>query len=248
MLTHQIGLEQRSFWRNPETAFFTFFLPIGLLVIFGAISGDEKIPGRPDLDGLTLFVPGIVAFGVIVAAYGNLAATVAIRRAQGVLKRVRATPLSPTLYLGGHLVSVVLTTLVVAVTTMVLGRVVFGIAPRAGAVPALVVVLALGITCFAALGLAISTAIRNPEAAGAITNGTYLPLALVSGTFNGSLTLPAWLDRVVSLFPIKAMTDSLKALYDPASSGPSLTNVLVLVAWTIIGMVLARRYFRWDPS
>ena len=248
LLAHQVGLEQRSFWRNPETAFFTFFLPVGLLLIFGAISGDEKIPGRPELNGLTLFVPGIVAFGVIVAAYGNLAATVAIRRAQGVLKRVRATPLSPTVYLGGHLLSVLVTSMVVATTTIVLGRVVFDVAPRSGVVPMLVAVLALGITCFAALGLAISNAIRNPESAGAITNGTYLPLALVSGTFSGSLTLPVWLDHVVSLFPIKAMTDSLKALYDPAASAPSLTNVLVLAAWTIIGMVLARRYFRWDPT
>lgn len=248
MLRQQVGLEQRSFWRNPETAFFTFFLPVGLLLIFGAISGNDKIPGRPDLDGLTLFVPGIVAFGVIVAAYGNLAATIAIRRAQGVLKRVRATPLSPTVYLGGHLVSVLVTSLVVAMTTIALGRLVFGVAPRAGSVPELVAVLALGIACFAALGLAISSAIRNPESAGAITNGTYLPLALVSGTFSGSLTLPVWLDRIVSLFPIKAMTDSLKALYDPASAGPSLANVLVLVVWTIIGMVLARRYFRWEPS
>ena len=248
LLAHQVGLEQRSFWRNPETAFFTFFLPIGLLLIFGAISGDQKIPGRPELDGLTLFVPGILAFGIIVAAYGNLAATVAIRRGQGVLKRVRATPLSPTVYLGGHLCSVLVTSLLIAVTTVVLGRLVFGVAPRPGAVPALIAVLSLGITCFAALGLAISGAIRNPEAAGAITNGTYLPLALVSGTFEGSMHLPHWLDVIVSVFPIKALTDSLKALYDPASSGPTLASVLVLVTWTIIGMVLARRYFRWDPT
>jgi ABC-type multidrug transport system permease subunit len=219
-----------------------------LLLIFGAISGDEKIPGRPELDGLTLFVPGILAFGIIVAAYGNLAATVAIRRGQGVLKRVRATPLSPTLYLSGHLCSVLMTSLLIALTTILLGRLVFDVAPRPGVAPVLVAVLTLGITCFAALGLAISGAIRNPEAAGAITNGTYLPLALVSGTFNGTMHLPPWLDVVVSAFPIKALTDSLKALYDPASSGPSLASVLVLATWTIIGMVLARRYFRWDPT
>ena len=248
VLMRQVGLEQRSFWRNPEAAFFAFFLPIGLLLIFGTISGDDKVPGRPELDGLTLFVPGILAFGIIVAAYGNLAATVAIRRGEGVLKRVRGTPLSPTLYLAGQLCSVLITSLLIALTTIVLGRLVFGVAPKADAVPMLVAVLALGITCFAALGLAISGAIRNPEAAGAITNGTYLPLALVSGTFSGALHLPPWLDVIVSAFPIKALTDSLKALYDPISSGPSVANVLVLVSWTIIGMVLARRYFRWDPT
>ena len=248
VLLRQVALEQRSFWRNPETAFFTFFLPVGLLLIFGTISGDDKIPGRPDLNGLTLFVPGILAFGIIVAAYGNLAATVAIRRGQGVLKRVRATPLSPTVYLGGHLCSVLATSLLIALATIVLGKLAFGVAPRPDAIPSLLAVLTLGITCFAALGLAISSAIRNPEAAGAITNGTYLPLALVSGTFSGALHLPRWLDLIVSAFPIKALTDGLKAVYDPASAGPSLASVLVLAVWTIIGIGLARRYFRWDPT
>lgn len=248
LLVHQVGLEQRTFWRNPETAFFTFFLPVGLLLIFGAIGGDDKIPGRPELKGLTLFVPGILAFGIIVAAYGNLAATIAIRRGQGVLKRIRATPLSPTVYLSGHLVSVLLTSLLIAVTTIVLGRVVFGVAPQPSGWATLALVLTLGITCFAALGLAISGVIRNPEASGAVTNGTYLPLALVSGTFSGHLSLPSWLDHVVGAFPIKAMTDGLKSAYDPAAHGPSISSVLVLVVWTIIGMVLARRYFRWEPT
>ena len=248
LLAHQVGLEQRAFWRNPETAFFSFFLPVGLLLIFGAIGGNDKIPGRPELKSLTLFVPGILAFGIIVAAYGNLAATVAIRRSEGVLKRVRATPLSPTVYLSGHLLSVVATSLLIAVVTIVLGRVAFGVAPRVEGLPALAVTLTLGITCFAALGLAVSGLIRRADAAGAITNGTYLPLALVSGTFESQLNLPSWLDHIVSAFPIKAMTDGLKASYDPAAHGLSASSVLVLAAWTIIGMVLARRFFRWDPT
>ena len=43
----QVRLEQRAFWRNPQSAFFTFALPVGLLLIFGAISSGETIPGRP---------------------------------------------------------------------------------------------------------------------------------------------------------------------------------------------------------
>jgi len=248
LLLHQIGLEQRSFWRNPETAFFSFFLPVGLLLIFGAISSGDKIPGRPDLKALTFFVPGILAFGIIVAAYGNLAATIAVRRSEGVLKRVRATPLSPTMYLSGHLFSVLTTSLLIALATIVLGRVAFGVAPPARGISSLAVTLTLGITCFAALGLAVSGLIRRADAAGAITNGTYLPLAMVSGTFSGQLSLPSWLDHLVSAFPIKAMTDGLKTSYDPAAYGLSASSVLVLVAWTIIGMVLARRFFRWDPN
>ena len=248
LLLHQIGLEQRAFWRNSEAAFFTFAMPVGLLLIFGAVSGDNKVPGRPDIHGLTLFVPGILAFGIIVAAYGNLAGTIAMLRADGVLKRIRATPLSPGMYLAGQLASVLATCLAIALTTVVLGRLAFDVAPRAGGALPLVGVLTLGIVCFSALGLAISTVIPTANASGAITNGTYLPLALISGTFDSGFKLPAWLDHVVSALPIKALTDSLRAGYDPASHGPAIGSVLVLAAWTMIGIVVAHRYFRWEPS
>ncbi len=247
LLAHQVKLEQRAFWRNPEAAFFTFLLPVGLLLIFGATSSGDHVPGRPDLDPLTLFVPGILAFGIIVAAYSTLAATISTLRAEGVLKRMRATPLAPGTYLAGQLTSIVLTSLLVAVTTIGLGRAVFGIAPQLSRVPLLLFTLTLGITCFAALGLAISGLIRRPESAGAITNGTYLPLALVSGTFSSGLSLPSWLDHIVSAFPIKALTTSLRAAYDPAAGVP-IAALLVMAAWAMIGVVLARRYFRWEPS
>lgn len=248
LLLRQARLEQLAFWRNPESAFFTFAMPVGLLLIFGATSGEDKIPGRPDLPGLTLFVPGILAFGIIVAAYGNLAATIAILRTDGVLKRIRATPLPAGTYLAGQLASALATSLLIAVTTIALGRVAFDVAPRVSALAPLTVTLTLGITCFAALGLAISAFIPNGNAAGAITNGTYIPLALVSGTFNSGLHLPAWLDTTVTALPIKALTDGLRAGYDPAADSWPISSLAVLAAWSALGIVLAHRYFRWEPS
>jgi ABC-2 type transport system permease protein len=247
LLLHQVGLEQRGFWRNPEAAFFTFALPVGLLLIFGAVSGDDKIPGRPDIHGLTLFVPGILAFGIIVAAYGNLAATITVLRSDGVLKRIRATPLPPSIYVAGQLVSVLVTSLAIAIATVLLGRLAFGVAPRTGGAAPLLVSLTLGIVCFAALGVAVSSFIPTASASGPITNGTYLPLALVSGTFNSRLSLPHWLDRIVSALPIKAMTDGLRAGYDPAARGIPRGDVIVLAVWGAIGVALAVRRFRWEP-
>jgi ABC-2 type transport system permease protein len=244
---HQVRLHQRSFWRNPETAFFNFAMPLCVLLIFGATASNDAIPGRDDVKVLTLFVPGILAFAVVVIAYGNLAATIALQRADGVLKRLRATPLNPALYLGGQLLSVLATTLLSSAATIALGGAAFRALPRAATIPQLVIILSLGIACFAALGLAISAAIPTADAAGAITNGTYLPLAMVSGMFSATLHLPPVLDTVVSAFPLKALADGLRSAYDPAAHGFPVGNAVVLTAWTVAGIALALRFFRWEP-
>jgi ABC-2 type transport system permease protein len=247
LFLHQVGLEQRAFWRNPQSAFFTFAMPIGLLLIFGSIAGHETVPGRPGVRALALLVPGFLAFGIIVAAYGNLAGTVAMLRADGVLKRIRATPLQPGMYLAGQLGSVLATSLVIAVSSVALGRLAFGVAPRAGGALLLAGGLTLGVVCFASLGLAITAAIPTADAAGPVTNGTYVPLAIISGTFSDRLVLPRWLDHVVSALPVKAFTETLRAGYDPTRHALPIGNLAVLAVWAVIGIVLARRYFRWDP-
>jgi ABC-2 type transport system permease protein len=247
LLGAQVALHQRSFWRNPESAFFNFSMPLGVLLLFGATSGNDLVPGRSDVRVLTLFVPGILAFAVVVVAYGNLAASLALQRADGVLKRLRATPLAPMLYLSSQLVSTVVTALLVSVATIALGGAVYGALPRAAAIPHLLVVLALGISCFAALGIAISAAIPTADSAGAITNGTYLPLAMVSGMFSATLHLPRGIDAVIGLFPLKALADGLRSTYDPAASGMPTGDALVLALWTVAGLLIARRWFRWEP-
>lgn len=247
LLSHQVRLHQRSFWRNPESAFFNFAMPLGVLLIFGATTTNSIVPGHGNVRVLTLFVPGILAFAVVVITYGNLAATIALQRADGVLKRIRATPLNPTLYLGGQLISVLATTLLISAATIALGAAAFDAVPRTAAIPQLVIVLALGIACFAALGIAVSAVIPTADAAGAITNGTYLPLAMVSGMFSATLHLPRAFDIVVSAFPLKALADGLRSAYDPAAHGLPVANIAVLAIWTIAGTTAARQYFRWEP-
>jgi ABC-2 type transport system permease protein len=242
-----VRLNQRSFWRNPEAAFFSFAMPLGVLLIFGATTGNDVVPDRHGTRMLTLFVPGILAFAVVVVAYGNLAATIALQRADGVLKRIRATPLNPPLYLAGQILSVLATTLLISAATIAAGGLAFEALPRGEAIPQLLVVLALGIACFAALGIAISAAIPTADSAGAITNGTYLPLAMVSGMFSATLHLPGALDTIVSAFPLRALADGLRSAYDPAANSLPVHPMVVLLVWMVAGVALAHRFFRWEP-
>lgn len=246
LASYQTWLEQRSFWRNPEYVVFTFALPPALLIVVGSTKTWQPIPGT-HVSSIALFVPSVLAFGVAVAAYGNLATRIAILRSDGVLKRIRTTPLRPATYLAAQLMSTLATTLLVAVSTMVLGLAAYGVAPSASGGLLLILGLLIGITCFASLGLALSTVIRNADVASPIVNVTYLPVAIVSGVFDPSMTLPGWLSGIVGLLPVKPLANILEDTYSPVAHPFPAGDLAVLACWAVAGVLVALRWFRWQP-
>ncbi|MDX6714468.1 MAG: type transport system permease protein, partial [Baekduia sp.] len=91
---YQFRLERRMFWRNPSAAFFNFLLPLLFLALFGAIfSGNQK--------DLNVIVPGIAGMSIMSTTFSALAMNLTFLREQGVLKRIRGTPLPEGSYLLG---------------------------------------------------------------------------------------------------------------------------------------------------
>jgi ABC-2 type transport system permease protein len=246
LVAHQTRLEQRAFWRNPEYAALTFALPLLILLVLGATIAGQVQPGS-SLKETALFVPGMLAFGLIVAAYVNLASRIAVLRTTGVLKRVAATPLRPGAYLAAQLASTFVTTALIAAAAMIAGAVAFRAVPQPGGVPALLLGLCLGTICFTALAVAVSAVIPGAEAAGPVTLASYLPFALLSGVFSTTLTLPGWLDHGLAAFPVLALVDILRAGYAPGHYPFPAAAAAVLAAWTLLGLALARRFFSWQP-
>src|SRR3954464_6698893 len=82
------------FWRNPTAAFFNFFLPLLFLALFGAIFGGNQ-------STLNIIVPGIAGMSLMSTTFTALAMNMTFLREQGVLKRMRGTPLPSGAYLSG---------------------------------------------------------------------------------------------------------------------------------------------------
>jgi ABC-2 type transport system permease protein len=227
------------FWRNPSAAFFNFFLPLFFLAMFGAIFAGEQA----DLD---VIVPGIAGMAVMSTTFTALAMNLTFLREQGILKRMRGTPMPPSAYLGalaGH--AITNTALQVALITLA-GGVLFDTGwPRDYA--ALAVFVAVGAACFAALGVALSHAIPNADSAPAYVNAVFLPVIMISGVFYDSEDAPGVLHSIAEALPLKHLVDGLSgAMVKGVGLGGHATALLVLGLWGAVGAVLAVRGFSWD--
>jgi ABC-2 type transport system permease protein len=248
MVGFQVRWEQKSYWRNPAAAVFTFAFPLLFLVIFTALNGN----GTVDLSGgevkfAQYYVPAIIAFGLISACYTNLAFTVCTRRENGLLKRARGTPLSPSVYLCGIVGNAIVVALILTSLIVALGVMVYGVT-FPGRYLALVIAVVVGAFCFGALGIAVSTFVPNEDAAPAIINFVLFPLLFISGTF-GPVSSDSALGRVAVVFPVRHLVQAMVHVFDPFAGGTGIiaTHTLMMIAWGVVGLVVSLRRFRWEP-
>jgi ABC-2 type transport system permease protein len=241
-----VHLEQLGFWRSRQRAFFSFLMPVVLLVLLGELNRHRVIGGISVIDWE---VPGFLTFGLAAAIYNNLAVTITEQREAGILKRLRATPLPARAFIAGQLGSSLIVGSGLTIVFVMAAWLLFGVRLPAVHVAAFAASVLAGAACFAALGLAVTCAIRSAEAAVPVANATYVPLALVSGIFFPGQGGPAWLVSATRAMPMRALTEALQAAF-LASPGAGLRPglLLVLVAWTAAGAACAARFFRWVPT
>ena len=243
LVAHQIGYEQLSFWRNPQSAIFTFLFPVLFVVIMGALFGSVGTSSYfGGLSALQYYVPTIAALSVLGSCYGQLAVALAARRQNGILKRVRATRLPAWAYFTGLLAHCVLVSLVDIALIVGVGRL-YGV-PLPSQWAAITLTLALGAASFCALGVAVATVISNAEAAPAVAQLVLFPLLFLSGTY-----MPIHsqlLNQISGWLPVRPFNE---ALTGPLSrhAGADWRHLAVLAAWGVVGAVVAVRRFRWNP-
>jgi ABC-2 type transport system permease protein len=235
----QYRLERRMFWRNPTAAFFGFLLPLLLLAMFGAVfSGQQK-----DLD---VIVPGIAGMSVMSSTFVALAYNMTFLRERGILKRLRGTPLSSSAYLAGIGANAVTNSVLQVAIVILAGKMFFGI-PWPGDWLALLVFLAAGVICFAALGVALSHAIPNSESAPAYVNAIFLPMIMLAGVFYDEKDAPAFLHDIAEVMPLKHLIDGLSgAMVHGQGVADNVTALVMLALWAEVGIVLAIRGFSWE--
>jgi ABC-2 type transport system permease protein len=243
LFRHQLKWEQRLFWRSRESAVFVFLFPILLFALLTAVY-NGRIDGHPASWAL---LAGMIAYGAANTAFAGLGITLVSRREIGILKRIRATPLPPAMYLASVLVSIMIVFAIQVASLFALGRLLKS-TPWPTHLLSLVLALALGAAAFAALGLAITGFIRSLEGSSAVLNVIVLPMAFLTGSFGPTRHYPQVLRAIGDVLPLKYVLDLIKGIYlDGQQFWDKPLAIAVLGAWGLFGMAVALRTFRWEP-
>jgi ABC-2 type transport system permease protein len=250
LLLWQVRYEQKSYWRNPASAFFTFAFPLIFLVIFASLNNGTTVEFL-GLDYNQYYIPAIIAFGIMSATYTQLAITLSLRRQSGVLKRSRTTPLPAWAVIGGLFGNSALVAVLITILTTALGVLAYGVT-FPGHYAALAVALAVGAVTFTALGVMVSTFVPNADAAPAVVNAVFFPVLFLSGTFF-PVSPSSSVARIADLFPVRHFNLAVFTAFDPRiqhgiAYGFGWDHVAVMAAWAVVAAVVAVRRFRWEPS
>lgn len=249
LVWQQIKYQNKIFWRTPVAAFFTLVFPLMFLVLFTAIFGNDEIEGL-NVTTAQFFAPGLAAFAAVSASYTNLAIGTAISRDNGILKRVRGTPLPPWIYIAGRIGSSIYLAAVAVIIMMGVAVAFYGVSVYGRTLAAVIVTFFVGVGCFAALGMLVAALAPNGDSTPAITNATLLPIAFISDIFIPTDNPPAWMELLGNFFPLRHFASSFRDAFDPTLTGSQFHwgSLGYMSLWGVVAVVLAVRFFKWEPS
>jgi ABC-2 type transport system permease protein len=247
LVVRQVRYEQLSFWLNPVGAVFTVGFSVVFLILLGASAGNSHISFLHNIRLVQYYVPGFAAYGVMAACFNILAITLVNRREMGLLKRLRLSPLPTWALITAIVLSSMIISTVEVVILLAVGRVGFSV-HFPDNVGAFVVAIVVGMLCFSALGVAMSTLVPNQDAAGPIVSIIFFVLLFLSGLWF-PLKPGSGLAKFSSYFPVRHLISAVFAPFDTQKgvSPWAWHDLLVVAIWGVGGAIVAVRRWKWSP-
>jgi ABC-2 type transport system permease protein len=249
LLADQARYATVELWRSRVVFVFTFLFPLTWLVVLGMLAGNEVI----DASGMRVMqfvTPTAAVMGVLYATLPTMATSLATAREQGVLKRVRGTPLPAWIYLAGRIGAAVVFAVGSLVAMLLVGVLAYDVQIVWRTMPATAVTIIVAIACFAAAGMAVASLARSAGVAEAASIAAAVVLAFLSGLFSVGGGMPDWADRLAAVFPLQGFAQAMQDQFNPylTGAGWDWRALAVMAAWGLGCGLVAARTFRWDPA
>lgn len=192
--------------------------------------------------------PGIIAMNMMFSGlYGVGYATVRYRK-NGVLKRLKATPLTAFEYLAAQLVSRMFVILFSGITIYIGCALLLNFHCK-GSYFDLLVMFMLGSASIVSVGMIIAARISSEELAEGLVTLITWPMMFLSEVWFSLEGAPEWVHKFALIFPLMHLTDGMRQIMNEgASLGELGFHITVLLSVTAVFIFFGSILFRWTKD
>lgn len=237
-------VEIKVFVREPMGVVGSLAVPVILFVVLGRVLGSRQ-PTAAAATQAPFNVAILATLFIAIGAVLSLVSIISIYREGGILKRLRATPLSPLTILGAHVVVKLLFTVVGMMLLVLAGRQFFPGAMSVNLV-SFTAALLLSTLSILSLGFVLASIVPTARFAQPLGAAVLYPMLAVSGLFVPLEQFPPALRIITAAFPTTHAVSLMQGIWDGSGFGAHWGDVGALILIFAVCSALATRVFRWE--
>jgi ABC-2 type transport system permease protein len=238
-------MEAKLFLREPVGTFFTLVFPLMLLFLFGSIFGNEPNPtfgGRGTID---ISLPIYTAMIIGTTGLMSTTITMAIYRENGVLRRLRTTPISPLTVLLAQVTVIFAMTGLGMLLLVIAGKLVYHMRFEGNFFSVLGGFVLCSLSFFG-IGFIIAGTMPNARTAQIVGLVLLYPMIYLSGASFPREMLPETIKKISTFLPLTYVVNLMRGLWIGEAWNQHITDVIVLVAMLVVGVLVSVKLFRWE--
>jgi len=238
-------METKLFLREPVGAFFTLVFPLMFLFLFGSIYGNvpqKEFNGQGTVD---ISVPAYTAMIVATTGLVGLTITMAAYRENGILRRLRTTPINPLVVLMAQVIVLFMMTFLGMILLILAGKLVYHLRFE-GNVLSVLAGFTLSSLSFFAIGFVLAGLMPTARTAQVVGMVILYPMLFLSGAGFPRELLPETIIKISRFLPLTYVVTLLRGLWIGETWSQHITDVLVLAGVLVVGVVVSIKTFRWD--
>jgi ABC-type multidrug transport system permease subunit len=235
---------KQQYWINSESP--GGYLAEKILLGSGKNTFAKQTVSGKKIRYLDWVIPGILSMNMMFSALFGVGFVIVRYRKNGMLKRLKATPITAFEYLSAQIVSRMI--LIMLVTAFVFYSTNYFVDfVMNGSAFTLFLVFALGALSMISMGLIIAARITSEETAGGLLNLFSWPMMFFSGVWFSLEGASPAMQTIAEFFPLTHVTAAARAvMIDGAGLADISYHLVVLTVQSIIFLVLGSLLFKWD--
>jgi ABC-2 type transport system permease protein len=238
-------IETKLLWREPIGLFFTLAFPLLMLFLFGSIYGNAPSPFLAGYGSVDISVPAYSAMIIATSGLLTLSISMASNRENGVLRRLRATPVRPLVVLGAQMAVIFTLTVCGMALLVVAGKIFYGLRFN-GSPLAVAAAFVLSSVSFFAMGFVLASLLPTARTAQVVGMIIFYPMIFLSGSTIPLESLPAGVRSFARFLPLTHVVTLLRGLWIGEAWSRHGSEVAVLLALLAVSVIVAAKIFRWE--